>query len=213
MTRGADTNAEDMWEDRDDGAAAHGNTELVGYLHENGAEVNAQNSIGQTACVCGNGQDRHGQILIEELKADKTLKDTGGDTAADSPSVQPPNHLRRHRPGGGGPREEFEKAMEEAEVVDVISTRFQMASRRRPRWRRRKRSSCKQRRRTTATYRATPSRRPEPEEGSRAFQGRDRPQPRPSNALSMKGDPEAANAIWLLNWRKALVRAKRLAVA
>ena len=27
-------------------AARHGNTELVGYLHENGAEVNAQNDYG-----------------------------------------------------------------------------------------------------------------------------------------------------------------------
>ena len=25
----------------------------------------------------------------------------------------------------------------------------------------------------------------------------------------MRGDPEAANAIWLLNWRKALDRAKK----
>ena len=25
----------------------------------------------------------------------------------------------------------------------------------------------------------------------------------------MKGDPEASNAIWLLNWRKALDRAKK----
>ena len=33
--------------------------------------------------------------------------------------------------------------------------------------------------------------------------------PNSDNALSMRGDPEAANAIWLLNWRKALVRAKK----
>ena len=33
--------------------------------------------------------------------------------------------------------------------------------------------------------------------------------PNSDNALSMKGDPEASNAIWLLNWRKALVRAKK----
>ena len=33
--------------------------------------------------------------------------------------------------------------------------------------------------------------------------------PNTDNALSMKGDPEASNAIWLLNWRKALVRAKK----
>ena len=33
--------------------------------------------------------------------------------------------------------------------------------------------------------------------------------PNTDNALSMGGDPEASNAIWLLNWRKALVRAKK----
>ena len=33
--------------------------------------------------------------------------------------------------------------------------------------------------------------------------------PNSDNAYLMKGDPEAANAIWLLNWRKALDRAKK----
>ena len=33
------------------GAAENGNTELVGYLHENGAEVNAQNEDGYTALM------------------------------------------------------------------------------------------------------------------------------------------------------------------
>ena len=33
--------------------------------------------------------------------------------------------------------------------------------------------------------------------------------PNTDNSLLMRGDPEAANAIWLLNWRKALVRAKK----
>ena len=28
--------------------------------------------------------------------------------------------------------------------------------------------------------------------------------PNTDNSLLMRGDPEAANAIWLLNWRKAL---------
>ena len=32
-------------------AAAKGNAELVGYLHENGAEVNAQNNDGWTALM------------------------------------------------------------------------------------------------------------------------------------------------------------------
>ena len=43
VTRGADTNAKDTrgWTAMMI-AARHGNTELVGYLHENGAEVNAQ---------------------------------------------------------------------------------------------------------------------------------------------------------------------------
>ena len=33
--------------------------------------------------------------------------------------------------------------------------------------------------------------------------------PNTDNSLLMRGDPEAANAIWLLNWRKALERAKK----
>ena len=33
--------------------------------------------------------------------------------------------------------------------------------------------------------------------------------PNTDNSLLMRGDPEAANAIWLLNWRKALDRAKK----
>ena len=33
--------------------------------------------------------------------------------------------------------------------------------------------------------------------------------PNTDKALSMKGAPEAANDIWLLNWRKALDRAKK----
>ena len=66
-------------------AAGKGNTELVGYLHENGAEVNAQNDYGVTALMCAamNGKTATAKFLIEELKADKTLKDEDGRTAAD----------------------------------------------------------------------------------------------------------------------------------
>ena len=52
VTRGADANAKDAV-----GITAmmmggqNGNTELVGYLHENGAEVNAQAGDGDTALM------------------------------------------------------------------------------------------------------------------------------------------------------------------
>ena len=112
----------------------NGNTELVGYLHENGADVNAQNNIGMTALMCAasNGKTATAKFLIEELKADKTLKATGGGhegkTAADiAMEKNHPITFAAIDPGGGGQKgEEFEKAMEEATVVDVISTRFQM---------------------------------------------------------------------------------------
>ena len=66
-------------------AAQNGNTELAGYLHENGAEVNAQDGIGMTALMlaAANSKTATAKFLIEELKADKTLKDTSRQTAAD----------------------------------------------------------------------------------------------------------------------------------
>ena len=49
------------------------------------------------------GKTATAKFLIEELKADKTLKDNRrADCGRIRHAVQPPNHLRRHRPGGGG---------------------------------------------------------------------------------------------------------------
>ena len=106
VTRGADSNAKmangytAMMK-----AAMKGNTELVGYLHENGAEVNAQGDYGQTALMCAasNEQDRHGQIPD---RGGEGRQDAEGprreDCGRHCHGEQPPNHLRRHRPGGGG---------------------------------------------------------------------------------------------------------------
>ena len=108
----------------------NGNTELVGYLHENGAEVNAQDNDGWTALMCGlGGQDRHGQIPDRGAEGRQDAEGQGReDCGRHRHGEEPPNHLRRHRPAAAAKKgEEFEKAMEEAEVVDVISTRFQMA--------------------------------------------------------------------------------------
>ena len=86
VTRGADTNAKSMvlGETAMMYAAKNGNTELVGYLHENGAEVNAQADDGYTALMFAAmyGKTATAKFLIEELKADKTLK-SHGKTAAD----------------------------------------------------------------------------------------------------------------------------------
>ena len=100
-------------------------------MHENGAEVNAQNDDGMTALMyaASNGKTATAKFLIEELKADKTLKNKSGKTAADMAMEN--NHpitFAAIDPAAAAKKgEEFEKAMEEAEVVDVISTRFQMA--------------------------------------------------------------------------------------
>ena len=115
--------------------------------------------------------------------------------------------------------------MEEAEVVDVISTRFHMAKSEKA-----KKEAVdeglranKERGRPLLIVRPLHHGR-QREEGARGWRevqrgdgkvGKDSRSgvivfnPNTDNALSMKGDPEAANAIWLLNWRKALVRAKK----
>ena len=107
--------------------------------------------------------------------------------------------------------------MEEATVVDVISTRFYMAKSEKAKKDASEKVYEQTGTRTTSTNRATPSTagnvKRELEGGQKYKQGdeevedskrRDRLQPEYDNAYLMKGDPEAANAIWLLNWRKAL---------
>ena len=76
-----------------------------------------------------NGKTATAKFLIEELKADKTLKDADGKTAADiAMENDHPITFAAIDPAAAAKKgEEFEKAMEEAEVVDVISTRFQMS--------------------------------------------------------------------------------------
>ena len=116
-------------------------------MHENGAEVNAQNDYGFTALMCAamQGKTATAKFLIEELKADKTLKDNSGKTAADIALQQ--NHpitFAAIDPAAAA-KEEFEKAMEEAEVVDVISTRFQMAKSEKAKVEASRRSTSKQR--------------------------------------------------------------------
>ena len=219
VTRGADTNAKNkggstamMM------AAVNGNTELVGYLHENGAEVNAQNNDGRTALMeaAMQGKTAMAKFLIEELKADKTLKNKDGRTAADiaMENDQPITFAAIDPAAAAKKGEEFEKAMEEAEVVDVISTRFQMAKSEKA-----KEEASEKDEYGRPTYRSC-----DPFETAgyvkRYLEGGDKYgdktpngvivfNPNTDNALSMKGDPEASNAIWLLNWRKALVRAKK----
>ena len=108
--------------------------------------------------------------------------------------------------------EEFEKAMEEAEVVDMISTRFQMAKSEKAK----EEAAWKVFEQTKNEDDLYDSCDPFKTAGN-VKEGLERGQngrvivfnPNSDNALSMKGDPEAANAIWLLNWRKALDRAKK----
>ena len=212
VTRGADTNAKDKRGlTAMIAAATNGNTELVGYLHENGAEVNAQ-SYGWTALMSAaqKGKTATAKFLIEELKADKTLKDKISEwTAADfAMEYNHPITFAAIDPAAAAKKgEEFEKAMEEATVVDVISTRFQMAK------------SEKAKVEASKDEYGNPTYEPcdpfetagnvkkllEYDQNGRVIVFN----PNTDNALSMKGDPEASNAIWLLNWRKALVRAKK----
>ena len=212
VTRGADTNAKTkigvtamMM------AAIKGNTELVGYLHENGAEVNAQSNSGGTALMCAamNGKTATAKFLIEELKADKTLKDKNGKTAADWAMQQ--NHpitFAAIDPAAAAKKgEEFEKAMEEAEVVDVISTRFQMSKSEKA-----KEEASKDEDGNQTYFSCDPFK--TAGEVKKWLEGGQNGRvivfnPNTDNALSMRGDPEASNAIWLLNWRKALDRAKK----
>ena len=107
VTRGADANAKNkrgytamMM------AAGDGNTELVGYLHENGAEVNAlDDDTGGTALIMAAmyGKTATAKFMIEELKADTTLKDNSGRLRPNSPcsattqSPSPPSTRRRRR--------------------------------------------------------------------------------------------------------------------
>ena len=105
-------------------AAKHGNTELVGYLHENGAEVNTQERGGMTALMLAamQGKTATAKFMIEELEADKTLKDGDGKIAAEwALEENHPITFAAIDPAAAAKKgEEFEKAMEEATVVDVI---------------------------------------------------------------------------------------------
>ena len=76
-----------------------------------------------------NGKTATAKFLIEELKADKTLKNEDGMTAADMAlETNHPITFAAIDPAAAAKKgEEFEKAMEEATVVDVISTRFHKA--------------------------------------------------------------------------------------
>ena len=224
VTRGADTNAKGkggrtamMW------AAMNGNTELVGYLHENGAEVNAQNYAGQTALMFAAmyGKTATAKFLIEELKADKTLKDKGGNTAADiAMATNHPITFAAIDPAAAAKKgEEFEKAMEEAEVVDVISTRFQMAKSEKAKEEASKDEDGYPTYESCDPFVTAGNVKKELEGGEKWNEETEQFEKTPNgvivfnpntdNSLLMRGDPEAANAIWLLNWRKALVRAKK----
>ena len=98
--------------------------------------------------------------------------------------------------------------MEEATVVDVISTRFQMAKSEKA-----KEEASEKDEDGYPTYNSCD---PfftagnvkyclEKDQNGRVIVFN----PNTDNSLLMRGDPEAANAIWLLNWRKALDRAKK----
>ena len=104
VTRGADANAKDKSEDRDDGGGQERQHELVGYLHENGAEVNAQNDGGWTALMFAAAMARPPRPNSDRgAEGRQDAEGQRGKTAADwAMAMRPPNHLRRHRPGGGG---------------------------------------------------------------------------------------------------------------